>query len=114
VFFAQSLHGAAVSMCAPRVVAVIAYFTAAANKANDTKAVEESLRHLRAAVDELAGFLRALENGVPPSHAMMRQEGAIIKTGSAVDLAAAAAGALDGAESAKVRRCRLTPGSTPG
>ena len=74
MFFAQSLHGAAVSMCAPRVVAVIAYFTAAANKANDTKAVEESLRHLRAAVDELAGFLRALENGVPPSHAMMRQE----------------------------------------
>jgi len=49
---------------------------------------------------------------VPPSHAMMRQEGAILNTGSAVDLAAA--GVLDGADSATnsptVRRCRLAEG----
>ena len=47
--------------------------------------MERSLRHLRDAVDELAGFLQALENGVHPSRAMLRQEGAV-KSGSAADL----------------------------
>ena len=44
------LHGAAVSMCAPRVVAVTADFIAAAMKPDEEQAVVESLRHLRNAV----------------------------------------------------------------
>jgi hypothetical protein len=97
MFGAQSLHGAAVSMCAPRVVAVIADFMVAAKKTNEHKAIEKSLRHLRNAVDELAGFLQALENGVPPSRAVLRQEDAIKRGSAAEDLALA----LDGAESPK-------------
>jgi len=56
----HSLHGAAVSMCTPRVVAAIAEFFVVPH---DRAA---KVRRLRAAVDELANFVRALEDGKPP------------------------------------------------
>ena len=57
-------------------------------------------------MDELAGFIQALKNGVPPSRAMLRQEDAIKKGSAAEDLALALDGAenpKDGAESTKDR-----------
>ena len=56
----HSLHGAAVSLCTPRVVAAIAEFFVVPH---DRAA---KVRRLRAAVDELANFVRALEDGKPP------------------------------------------------
>jgi len=57
----HSLHGAAVSMCTPRVVFTIAEFFVIPH---DRTA---KVRRLRAAVDELANFVRALEDGKPPA-----------------------------------------------
>jgi len=96
LFDAQSLHGAAVSMCTPRVVAAISDFIVATTMGcyaqNDDGAVtgdvadsgapgmlgaedsgiERAIGEVRVAVDELAHFLRAVESGVPPRCAMMQ------------------------------------------
>ena len=83
LFDAHSLHGAAVSMCAPRVVAAIHDLIVASKAANgnkneadivdlsvqiiDVDAVENTIRDLRAAVLELASFLQVIENVESPS-----------------------------------------------
>ena len=89
LFDAYSLHGAAVSMCAPRVVAAIHDLIVAtkdgqrkkstADSADpsvqriDADAMESTIQDLRAADLELAGFLQALESGEPHLHAMIRR-----------------------------------------
>jgi len=95
LFDAQSLHGAAVSMFAPRVVDAISTFivaTVGAHKHNDDStitcdivdsslgriraedsAVERAIGDMRAAIVELTHFLRAVESGEPPLRAMMRE-----------------------------------------
>ena len=87
-FDAQSLHAAAVSMCVPRVVAAISDFIVATVDVQDASvviddlelrrvsavAVEIAISDVRVAVDELAKFLQAVENGEPPSRVMMRGE----------------------------------------
>ena len=84
LFDAQSLHGAAVSLCAPRAVATITNFIIASKhkRSNETSdivdpsvklplltedALERSINELRAAGHELAAFLQALENRGQPS-----------------------------------------------
>mmetsp|Transcript_35891 Transcript_35891/g.57703 ORF Transcript_35891/g.57703 Transcript_35891/m.57703 type:complete len:447 (-) Transcript_35891:178-1518(-) len=88
LFDAHSLHGAALSMCMPRVAAAISDFIVASKKVlkstavdvadpimnrrnNDT--VESAIRDFRAAIDEVATFIQALENGVSSPHVMMRR-----------------------------------------
>jgi HPt (histidine-containing phosphotransfer) domain-containing protein len=89
LFDAHSLHGAAVSMCAPRVVAVIHDLLVASKAAQgntneadivdlsvqriDADAVERTICDLRAAVLELASFLQVIENAESPLHATTRR-----------------------------------------
>ena len=86
LFDARSLHGAAVSMCAPRVVASLSDYIVATKAAqnsqaarstdianapnangNDADAVETSVRDFRAAVEQLIRDLHMLENGARAS-----------------------------------------------
>ena len=78
LFEAHILHGAAVSMCAPRVTAAISDFIVAIKEAqeddiNDENTIDEdTVGNVQSAADEFARFVEALEKGDPPSTAMLR------------------------------------------
>ena len=71
LFDAHSLHGAAVSMCAPRVIAVLSDIIVTI-KGSRGVGMNASIDELQAAVKEFGMFTQALESGDPPSHAMVR------------------------------------------
>ena len=78
LFEAHILHGAAVSMCAPRVIAAISDFIVVAKGAHEDDSNEynpidkDTIDNVQAAAEEFARFVEALKDGNPPSVAMVR------------------------------------------